>query len=111
MRILTEALTFDDVSLVPAYSNVLPRDVDLSTRLTRNIRLNIPILAAAMDFRSHGSAPGHHHGAMRHGIGIIHKNTADRAAARRPRSGSSRNSRPVLSAIQSRWRRRHRSAT
>jgi len=49
MRILTEAPTFDDVSLVPAYSNVLSRDVDLSTRLTRDIRLNIPVLSAAMD--------------------------------------------------------------
>ena len=44
MRILTEALTFDDVSLVPAYSNVLPRDVSLATPLTRGIRLNIPRL-------------------------------------------------------------------
>ncbi len=49
MRILSEALTFDDVSLVPAYSAVLPRDVDLGTRLTRNIRLNLPIVSAAMD--------------------------------------------------------------
>ena len=48
MRILSEALTFDDVSLVPAYSNVLPRDVDLGTRLTRTIRLNLPIVSAAM---------------------------------------------------------------
>ena len=49
LRILEEALTFDDVLLVPAYSEVLPRDVDLGTQLTRAIRLNLPILSAAMD--------------------------------------------------------------
>ena len=48
MRIIQEALTFDDVLLVPAHSSVLPRDVDLSTQLTREIRLNIPLLSAAM---------------------------------------------------------------
>ena len=47
MRILTDALTFDDVLLVPAHSAVLPRDVSLSTRLTRKIRLNLPIISAA----------------------------------------------------------------
>src|SRR6201994_4115212 len=72
MRILTEALTFDDVSLVPAYSNVLPRDVDLSTRLTRNIRLNIPILAAAMDTVTEARLAIAR--AQCGGIGIIHKN-------------------------------------
>ena len=49
MRITQKALTFDDVLLVPAYSNVLPRDVSLRTQLTRNIILNIPIVSAAMD--------------------------------------------------------------
>ena len=49
MRIVQEALTFDDVLLVPAYSEVLPREVDLSTRLTRGIRLNLPFVSAAMD--------------------------------------------------------------
>jgi IMP dehydrogenase len=72
MRILTEALTFDDVSLVPAYSNVLPRDVDLSTRLTRNIRLNIPVLAAAMDTVTEARLAITM--AQCGGIGIIHKN-------------------------------------
>ena len=43
------ALTFDDVLLLPAESAVLPKDVELSTRLTRNIRLNVPLLSAAMD--------------------------------------------------------------
>ena len=49
MRIAKEALTFDDVLLQPGYSEVLPRDVDLSTFLTRDIRLSIPLLSAAMD--------------------------------------------------------------
>ncbi|MEK6692588.1 MAG: IMP dehydrogenase, partial [Nitrospirota bacterium] len=46
---LREALTFDDVLLVPAKSDVLPKDVDTATYLTRNIRINIPIVSAAMD--------------------------------------------------------------
>jgi IMP dehydrogenase len=49
MRILEEALTFDDVLLVPAYSEILPREVDLSTRVTRRIHVNVPLLSAAMD--------------------------------------------------------------
>ena len=49
MRIAQEALTFDDVLLLPAYSNVLPRDVDLTTKLTRDITINIPLLSSAMD--------------------------------------------------------------
>ena len=49
MRIVQEALTFDDVLLLPAYSAVLPKDVNLKTQLTRAITLNIPLLAAAMD--------------------------------------------------------------
>ncbi len=49
MRLLQKALTFDDVLLVPAYSEVLPRDVQLRTRLTREITLNLPMVSAAMD--------------------------------------------------------------
>ena len=49
LRIQAEALTFDDVSLVPAHSTVLPRDVALKTNLTRGIQLNLPIASAAMD--------------------------------------------------------------
>jgi len=49
MRLLGKALTFDDVLLVPAYSQVLPKDASLATRLTRNISLNIPLVSAAMD--------------------------------------------------------------
>ena len=49
MRLLQRALTFDDVLLVPAYSNVLPRQTSLKTKLTREITLNIPLVSAAMD--------------------------------------------------------------
>jgi IMP dehydrogenase len=72
MRILAEALTFDDVSLVPAYSNVLPKDVSLTTRLTRGIRLNIPVLAAAMDTVTEARLAITM--AQCGGMGIIHKN-------------------------------------
>ncbi|MEZ4950336.1 MAG: IMP dehydrogenase [Saprospiraceae bacterium] len=48
-KFLGESLTFDDVLLVPAYSNVLPREVDVSTQLTRDLRINVPIVSAAMD--------------------------------------------------------------
>src|SRR5690348_13507220 len=80
MRILSEALTFDDVSLVPAFSNVLPRDVDLGTRLTRTIRLNLPIVSAAMDTVTEARLAITM--AQSGGIGIIHKNmTIERQAA------------------------------
>ncbi len=72
MRILAEALTFDDVSLVPAFSNVLPKDVKLATRLTRGIRLNIPVVAAAMDTVTEARLAITM--AQCGGIGIIHKN-------------------------------------
>src|SRR5687767_6029891 len=49
MRVVQKALTFDDVLLIPAHSTVLPRDVSLTTQLTRGISLNIPIVSAAMD--------------------------------------------------------------
>ena len=72
MRIASEALTFDDVLLQPDYSDVLPREVDLSTRLTREITLNIPLLSAAMDTVTEaGLAIAL---AQEGGIGIIHKN-------------------------------------
>jgi IMP dehydrogenase len=69
---LTEALTFDDVLLVPAYSDVLPTETDTTTRLTRNINLNIPILSAAMDTVT--EAPMAIAIAQQGGIGVIHKN-------------------------------------
>ena len=79
MRIVQEALTFDDVLLVPAYSDVLPREVDLSTRLTRGIRLNLPIVSAAMDTVTEARLAITI--AQEGGIGIIHKNmsAADQA--------------------------------
>ena len=49
MRLIQKALTFDDILLVPAYSEVLPKDVDLATQLTRTLRIKIPIVSAAMD--------------------------------------------------------------
>ncbi|MEN8169133.1 MAG: IMP dehydrogenase [Pseudomonadota bacterium] len=79
MRIAQEALTFDDVLLVPAHSTVLPKNVNLSTKLTRDITLNIPILSAAMDtVTEHRLAIAL---AQEGGIGIIHKNmTAEEQA-------------------------------
>ncbi|GAB3033455.1 MULTISPECIES: IMP dehydrogenase [Oleiagrimonas] len=80
MRILAEALTYDDVYLVPAHSTVLPRDVDTSTRLTRNIRLNVPIVSAAMDTVTEARLAITM--AQCGGIGIIHKNmTPEQQAA------------------------------
>ena len=79
MRIKQEALTFDDVLLVPAHSRVLPRDVDLSSNLTRSIRLNIPLLSAAMDTVTESRAAICL--AQEGGIGIVHKNmTAEEQA-------------------------------
>src|SRR5688572_31802926 len=72
MRIQAEALTFDDVSLVPAHSAVLPKDVALSTRLTRSLSLNLPILAAAMDTVTEARLAIAM--AQLGGIGILHKN-------------------------------------
>ncbi len=67
-----ECLTFDDVLLVPAYSEILPNDVDVSTRLTRNIKLNIPLLSAAMDTVTESNTAIAM--AQEGGIGIIHRN-------------------------------------
>ena len=79
MRLLQKALTFDDVLLVPAQSNVLPREVSLATQLTRDIYLNIPLISAAMDTVT--EAPLAIALAQEGGMGIIHKNmtTADQA--------------------------------
>ena len=72
MRLLQQALTFDDVLLVPAHSIVMPREVNLSTQLTRNITLNIPLVSAAMDTVT--EAPLAIALAQEGGLGIIHKN-------------------------------------
>ncbi|MBX3702985.1 MAG: IMP dehydrogenase [Steroidobacteraceae bacterium] len=80
MRILQEALTFDDVLLVPAYSEVLPREVDLGTRLTRGIRLNLPFVSAAMDTVTEARLAIAL--AQEGGIGIVHRNMTAAAQAR-----------------------------
>jgi len=74
MRIVQEALTFDDVLLVPAYSRVLPKDVMLGTPLTRSIRLNLPLVSAAMDTVTEARLAIAM--AQEGGLGIIHKNMA-----------------------------------
>ena len=79
-KIAVEGLTFDDVLLVPAYSEVLPREVNLQTRFSRNILLNIPVVSAAMDTVT--EAPMAIALAREGGIGVIHKNmsVAEQAA-------------------------------
>ncbi len=79
MRIAKEALTFDDVLLQPGYSDVLPREVDLSTPLTREIRLNIPLLSAAMDTVTESRLAIAV--AQEGGLGVIHKNMTIEAQA------------------------------
>ncbi len=72
MRLIQKALTFDDVLLVPAHSAILPRDVSLATRLTRNIQLNMPLVSAAMDTVTEARLAIAL--AQEGGIGIVHKN-------------------------------------
>ena len=72
MRVIQKALTFDDVLLIPAHSNVVPREVRLTTRLTRKISLNIPLLSAAMDTVTESRLAIAM--AQEGGLGIIHKN-------------------------------------
>ncbi|NZA27994.1 IMP dehydrogenase [Luteimonas sp. SJ-92] len=80
LRILAEALTYDDVSLVPAHSTVLPKDVSLACRLTRDLRLNLPIVSAAMDTVTEARLAIAM--AQLGGIGILHKNmSVERQAA------------------------------
>jgi IMP dehydrogenase len=80
MRIAKEALTFDDVLLQPGYSSVLPHEVDLSTQLTREIRLSIPLLSAAMDTVTEARLAIAL--AQEGGMGIIHKNMSIERQAR-----------------------------
>ena len=80
LRISQEALTFDDVLLIPGYSDVLPKDVSLKTRLTRGIELNIPLVSAAMDTVTESRLAIAM--AQEGGVGIIHKNmTVEQQAA------------------------------
>ena len=83
MRVIKEALTFDDVLLQPDYSEVLPREVDLSTQLTREIRLNIPLTSAAMDTVTEARLAIAL--AQEGGIGVIHKNMSGDEQARQVR--------------------------
>jgi IMP dehydrogenase len=71
-KIISEALTFDDVLLVPAYSRVLPKEVDITSQLTRNIKLNTPIISAAMDTVTEATLAIAM--AREGGMGVIHKN-------------------------------------
>ena len=79
-KIVTEGLTFDDVLLVPAYSEILPREVNLSTQFSRNITLHIPFVTAAMDTVT--EAPMAIAIAREGGIGVIHKNMSIEEQAR-----------------------------
>src|SRR5215813_8872214 len=72
MRLIQKALTFDDVLLVPAFSDVLPRDTSLKTRLTRKISLNMPLVSAAMDTVTESRLAIAM--AQMGGMGVIHKN-------------------------------------
>ena len=78
-KIIQQGLTFDDVLLVPAYSDVLPKEVDLKTRFSRNISLDIPLVSAAMDTVT--EAPMAKALAREGGIGVIHKNMSIEAQA------------------------------
>lgn len=79
-RVVMDGLTFDDVLLIPAYSEVLPRNVDLSTQFSRNIRLNIPMVSAAMDTVTEAKMAIAI--AREGGIGVIHKNMSIAEQAR-----------------------------
>ncbi|HEX4649836.1 MAG TPA: IMP dehydrogenase [Steroidobacteraceae bacterium] len=80
MRIQEEALTFDDVLLVPAFSEILPREVDLSTHVTRGFRLNVPLMSAAMDTVTEARLAIAI--AQEGGIGVVHKSMSIEAQAR-----------------------------
>jgi IMP dehydrogenase len=79
MRLIQKALTFDDVLLVPAHSSILPRDVSLRTRLTRNITLDMPLVSAAMDTVTEARLAIAL--AQEGGIGIVHKNLSPKGQA------------------------------
>ena len=83
LRIQAEALTYDDVSLVPAHSTVLPKDVSLETRLTRDLRLKLPIVSAAMDTVTESRMAIAM--ARQGGIGIIHRNLSPEDQAQQVR--------------------------
>ncbi|HSA05211.1 MAG TPA: IMP dehydrogenase, partial [Tenuifilaceae bacterium] len=82
-KVMADGLTFDDVLLVPAYSEVLPRNVDLTTRFSRNIEIKAPIVSAAMDTVTESALAIAI--AREGGIGVIHKNMSIEAQARQVR--------------------------
>ncbi len=84
MNLLKKALTFDDVLLIPAHSTIMPKKVNLKTKLTKNIDLNIPILSAAMDTVTESKLAITI--AQEGGIGIIHKNMSIEAQAKEVRT-------------------------
>ena len=79
-RVRTDGLTFDDVLLIPAYSEVLPREVNLSGQFSRNIKLNVPLVSAAMDTVTESSLAIAI--AREGGLGVIHKNMSIAEQAR-----------------------------
>ena len=79
-KLVGEGLTYDDVMLIPAYSEILPGQVSIKTKLTRNIELNSPIVSAAMDTVTESSMAIAI--AQQGGIGIIHKNISIESQAR-----------------------------
>ena len=110
MRLLGKALTFDDVLLVPAFSQVLPRDTSLATQFTRGIRLNLPLVSAAMDTVTEARLAIAI--AQEGGIGIVHKNltpqqqAAEVARVKRYESGVLRDPiacKPAVMAETDRW--------
>lgn len=72
-KFVKKGLTFDDVLLIPAESHVLPNEVDLSTKLADNIKLNIPLISAGMDTVTEGAM------ALQGGLGVVHKNMSIQA--------------------------------
>src|SRR3989337_2656328 len=99
MRVIQKALTFDDVLLLPAHSRVLPREVSLKTRLTRQLELNIPVVSAAMDTVTEARLAIAI--AQEGGLGVIHKNlsaqqqAAEVAKVKRFESGVLRDPMPI----------------
>ena len=78
LRISDDALTFDDVLLLPAYSNILPSQVTLQSRVSKNISLNIPVISSAMDTVTEARLAIAI--AQEGGMGIVHKNMTERRA-------------------------------
>ena len=82
-KIVGEALTYDDVLLIPAYSKTLPRDVEIKTKFSKNISLNIPIVSAAMDTVTESRMAIAI--AQEGGLGVLHKNMSIEAQAKKVR--------------------------